>query len=69
MCALPVGLPDMCVIGVGHWPRWLPDRDTTEVVDGHEKLLGLLAAGDPRKEVWFAWNAKGRFGSVGGMTW
>ena len=22
------------------------------------KLLGLLAAGDPRKEVWFAWNAK-----------
>lgn len=27
-------------------------------VDGHDKLLGLLAAGDPRKEVWFAWNAK-----------
>jgi transposase len=21
-------------------------------------VLGLLAAGDPRKEVWFAWNAK-----------
>ena len=27
-------------------------------MDGHERLLGLLAAGDPRKEVWFAWNAK-----------
>lgn len=27
-------------------------------VDGHEKLLGLLAAGDPKREVWFAWNAK-----------
>ena len=22
------------------------------------KLLGLLAAGDPKREVWFAWNAK-----------
>jgi hypothetical protein len=27
-------------------------------VDRHEKLLGLLAAGDPRLDVWFAWNAK-----------
>src|SRR4029079_8868981 len=27
-------------------------------VEGREKLLGLLAAGDPRREVWFAWNAK-----------
>ena len=27
-------------------------------VDGHGKLLGLLAAGDPKREVWFAWNAK-----------
>ena len=27
-------------------------------VDGHDKLLGLLAAGDPQREVWFAWNAK-----------
>jgi transposase len=27
-------------------------------VDGREKLLGLLAAGDPRRDVWFAWNAK-----------
>jgi transposase len=27
-------------------------------VDGHHKLLGLLAAGDPKREVWFAWNAK-----------
>ena len=27
-------------------------------VDGHERLLGLLRAGDPRREVWFAWNAK-----------
>ena len=27
-------------------------------VDGREKLMGLLAAGDPNKEVWFAWNAK-----------
>jgi len=26
-------------------------------VDGHERLLGLLA-GDPKREVWFAWNAK-----------
>jgi hypothetical protein len=27
-------------------------------VEGHEKLVGLLAAGDPKREVWFAWNAK-----------
>ena len=27
-------------------------------VDGRDKLLGLLAAGDPKREVWFAWNAK-----------
>ena len=27
-------------------------------VDGHERLLGLLSAGDPKREVWFAWNAK-----------
>ena len=27
-------------------------------VDGHERLMGLLAAGDPKREVWFAWNAK-----------
>jgi len=27
-------------------------------VDGHQRLLGLLAAGDPKREVWFAWNAK-----------
>ena len=27
-------------------------------VDGHERLMGLLAAGDPAREVWFAWNAK-----------
>jgi len=27
-------------------------------VDGHDKLLGLLAAGYPKREVWFAWNAK-----------
>lgn len=27
-------------------------------VDGRERLIGLLAAGDPRQEVWFAWNAK-----------
>ncbi len=26
--------------------------------DGHECLLGLLRAGDPKQEVWFAWNAK-----------
>jgi transposase len=26
--------------------------------DGHERLMGLLRAGDPRREVWFAWNAK-----------
>jgi hypothetical protein len=26
-------------------------------VDGRERLMGLLAAGDPRSEVWFAWNA------------
>lgn len=26
--------------------------------DQHERLLGLLRAGDPRQEVWFAWNAK-----------
>ena len=26
--------------------------------DGHERLLGLLRAGDPRRQVWFAWNAK-----------
>jgi transposase len=27
-------------------------------IEGHERLLGLLAAGDPKREVWFAWNAK-----------
>lgn len=27
-------------------------------VDGKERLTGLLAAGDPAKEVWSAWNAK-----------
>ena len=27
-------------------------------VDGRERLMGLLRAGDPRREVWFAWNAK-----------
>jgi transposase len=27
-------------------------------VDPHERLVGLLRAGDPRQEVWLAWNAK-----------
>ena len=27
-------------------------------IDGRERLMGLLAAGDPAREVWFAWNAK-----------
>jgi transposase len=27
-------------------------------VEGRERLAGLLRAGDPRREVWFAWNAK-----------
>jgi len=27
-------------------------------VDQHERLMGLLRAGDPHREVWFAWNAK-----------
>ena len=26
-------------------------------VDGRERLMGLLAAGDPARQVWFAWNA------------
>lgn len=26
--------------------------------DGHDKLMGLLRAGDPRRDVWFTWNAK-----------
>lgn len=26
--------------------------------DGRERLMGLLRAGDPRREAWFAWNAK-----------
>lgn len=26
--------------------------------DQHHRLVGLLRAGDPRQEVWFAWNAK-----------
>ena len=26
--------------------------------DDHDKLIGLLRAGGPRREVWFAWNAK-----------
>jgi len=25
--------------------------------DGHDTLMGLLRAGDPHREVWFAWNA------------
>ena len=27
-------------------------------VDQHDRLVGLLRAGDPKQEVWFAWNAK-----------
>jgi transposase len=27
-------------------------------VDQHDRLMGLLRAGDPHQEVWFAWNAK-----------
>jgi len=26
--------------------------------DQHDRLMGLLAAGDPQREVWFAWNAR-----------
>jgi transposase len=26
--------------------------------DQHERMVGLLRLGDPRREVWFAWNAK-----------
>ena len=26
--------------------------------DHHERLMGLLRSGDPRREVWFAWNAE-----------
>jgi transposase len=26
--------------------------------DNHQRLMGLLRTGDPRREVWFAWNAK-----------
>src|SRR5690606_33869535 len=26
--------------------------------EGRDKLIGLLRAGDPHQEVWFAWNAK-----------
>jgi hypothetical protein len=26
--------------------------------DQHDRVLGLLRAGDPRREVWFAWNTK-----------
>jgi transposase len=26
--------------------------------DQHDRLMGLLRAGDPHQEVWFAWNAK-----------
>ena len=33
-------------------------------VDGHEKLMGLLAAGDPREEVRLAWNAKEVVGQI-----
>jgi hypothetical protein len=30
-----------------------------QLSDGqHDKLMGLLRTGDPRREVWFAWNAK-----------
>ena len=38
--------------------RRLVMADERLSVDGHDKLLGLLAAGDPQGEVWFAWNAK-----------
>jgi len=27
-------------------------------LDQHDRLVGLLRAGDPKQEVWFAWNAK-----------
>jgi transposase len=31
MCALLVGLPDVCVVGVGEWPQWLRVVITVDV--------------------------------------
>jgi transposase len=44
-------------------PLWRARRRLTIArerlsADQHERLMGLLRAGDPHHEVWFAWNAK-----------
>ena len=44
-------------------PLWRAQRRLTIArerlsADQHERLMGLLRAGDPHREVWFAWNAK-----------
>lgn len=44
-------------------PLWRARRRLTIArerlsADQHERLMGLLRAGDPHREVWFAWNAK-----------
>jgi len=49
--------------GRKHDPLWRARRRLTIARerlsdDQHDRLLGLLRAGDPGQEVWFAWNAK-----------
>ena len=44
-------------------PLWRARRRLTIArerlsADQHDRLMGLLRAGDPHQEVWFAWNAK-----------
>ena len=49
--------------GRKHDPLWRARRRLTIArerlsSEQHDRVLGLLRAGDPRREVWFAWNAK-----------
>ena len=65
MCALPVGLPDVTVLGVGDWPAWLRIVIATEpappsccevVAHGHGvrdvELVDLPVFGRPARLVW-----------------
>ena len=39
-------------------PRSTQVGRRTATVDGRQRLMGLVAVGDPMREVWFAWSAK-----------
>ncbi len=58
-----VQVPSCLLVGSGD-PLWRARRrlsmaEERLAADQHDRLMGLLRAGDPHQEVWFAWNAKG----------